>query len=282
MTDCCELLIAEHRRAEALLARLDTGLRQMVERGDPAWPALPEMQALYQTLASDLQRHYAIEEQALFPVLSQYRSMMLMEVEHEDLLVLQDAFAQHLSGLKPGEPNERAEPLLLLKKFQAYQDRLLAHIVEEERGIFPFANQTLEPEEKLKVLRLTHALVEATDPKVYDLVRLKAGFVLKKAKASASAPKPMAYDTLFEREHNVVQTLRLQAGQKQALHWAGQTQFILVLSGELRFETQGTMHEVGPGDTLEIDSRLFFALSALTEVLMLVVKVWPHPHYTKG
>lgn len=282
MTDCCELLIAEHRRAEEVMERLGALLHQMVATGDPTRPALPDIKAIYQTLAEDLQRHYALEEKALFPVLSQYRSMMLMEVEHEDLLVLQDAFAEHLMRVTQGEPEYLTDSRQLLAKFQAYKDRLFAHILEEERGIFPLASDRLEPEEKLKVLRLINDLVEMNDPKIYALTHPKPGFTMKKVKPSGAFRKPMEYETLFEREHNVVQTLRLQAGQQQALHWAGQTQFILVLSGELMFKTDGKTHILSPGDTLELDSRLLFALSALTEALMVVVKVWPHPHYTKG
>jgi hemerythrin-like domain-containing protein len=282
MSDCCELLIAEHRRAEALLGDLDALLRQMVASGNLTRPELPEIQGAYAVLAQALHRHYALEEKALFPMLSQYRTMMLMEVEHEDLLSLQDDFAKHLGRITQGEPEYLAESPLLLSRFEAYKKRLFAHIVEEERGIFPLANQCLEPEEKLKVLRLTQALVEADDPRLYDLVRKTPSFILQKAKPPEPSYKPMDYQTLFEQDHNLVQTLRLQAGQKQARHWAGQTQFILVLSGELAFESDGVVHNLGAGDTLTLDSRLLFSLAAVTEVLLLLFKVWPHPHYAKG
>jgi hemerythrin-like domain-containing protein/quercetin dioxygenase-like cupin family protein len=282
MNDCCELLIAEHRRAEELMGRLDVLLRQMVASGDPTRPQLPEIQTTYAALSEDLHRHYALEEKALFPILSQYRSMMLLQVEHEDLLTLQNEFAQHLARVTQGEPEYLADSPLLLKRFQAFKDRLFAHILEEERGIFPLANDRLESEEKFKVLRLTNALIEANDPRAYDLDRKTPSFTLEKAKPPTSSYKPMEYQTLFEQEHNIVQTVRLQAGQKQALHWAGQTQFMLVLSGELNFEANGNGHALGAGDTLTIDSRLRFALSAVTEALLIVFKVWPHPHYTKG
>jgi hemerythrin-like domain-containing protein len=290
MTDCCELLIAEHRRTETLLGDLETRLRQLggLHLGDtPNDSDWAEVQALYETLTRDLHRHYALEEKALFPVLSQYRTMMLMEVEHEDLLVLQQAFADHLAQLSVGQAERSADALdLLFQRFEAFRTRLLAHIVEEERGIFPLANERLEPEEKLKVLRLTNELVDAKNPSAYDLIRPEPGFILKKVNLSAPATRPMDYQTLFEREHNSIQTLRLQAGQQQAFHWAGQTQVLVVLQGELRFEAQCAdgkkTQMLGVGDTLTIDSRLLFSLSSVTEALLMLYKVWPHPHYTKS
>ena len=286
MTDCCELLIAEHRRAEGLLQRMEQLLRP--DRPDRALPEseLSELQSLYATLAADLRRHYAIEEKALFPVLSQYRTMMLMEAEHDDLLDLQHSFAQRLDLLLSGQVLLPDEEMSLVQRFDGFKTRLLAHIVEEERGIFPLANQRLEPEEKMKFLRLTNELIEAGDATHYDLMRPQPSFTLKRANLTSDAKRPMAYETLFEREHSTVQTLRLQAGQKQSLHWAGQTQVLVVFQGELRFEylqTEGVkVLSLGMGDALTVDSRLLFSLSAITDALLVVFKVWPHPHYAKS
>lgn len=285
MTDCCELLIAEHRRVEDLLQRLEQLLRPGLAEPNLPESRLLEANALYAAMAEDLQRHYAIEEKALFPVLSQYRTMILMEAEHDDLLGLQQAFAYQLA-LVSGETCQPEELLSLLQRFDAFKTRLLAHIVEEERGIFPLANERLEPEEKMKVLRLTNALVDAEDPSAYDLCRPEPGFTLKRANLSGQAQRPMEYETLFEREHHIIQTLRLQAGQKQAMHWAGQAQVMVVLLGELRFEclqAEGLQTvSLGMGDTLTLDSRLLFSLSASTDAVLMMFKVWPHPHYAKS
>ncbi|HWV46070.1 MAG TPA: hemerythrin domain-containing protein [Nitrospira sp.] len=294
-------MIAEHRRAEELVGRLDVLLNRLVSHWDPAGPELAEVQAVYAMLAQDLHRHYALEEKALFPVLSQYRTMMLMEVEHDDLLALQQAFEDQLERFPLGQTATQAQAQeqtvealeTLRQRFEAYKTRLLAHMVEEERGIFPLANERLEPEEKLKVLRLTNELNESKRPAAYDLIRPEPGFILKKANLSASSNKPMDYQTLFEREHSVIQTLRLHAGQKQAFHWAGQTQVMVVLLGELKFEarcgigqTDGNdeikAQALSVGDTVTLDSRLVFSLSAMTEALLMVFKLWPHPHYTKS
>jgi|GEM_PF-5321914 len=286
MTDCCELLIAEHRRVEDLLERLEQLLRPRLADADLSTSVLSEAQTLYRVLAADLHRHYAIEEKALFPVLSQYRTMMLMEAEHDDLLGLQHAFARQLERLILDETDQSDDRLNLFQQFEVFKTRLLAHVLEEERGIFPLANERLEPEEKMKVLRLTNALVEVDDPSAYDLFRPEPGFILKRANLSSHAQRPMEYETLFEREHHAIQTLRLQAGQKQAMHWSGQTQVMVVLLGELRFEcleAEGVKTlALSMGDTLTIDSRLLFSLSAVTDALLMVFKVWPRPHYAKS
>ncbi len=295
--NCCELLIEEHRRTEALLERLETLLLEMAAVESVELNRVLEAQALYQTLADDLQRHYALEEKALFPVLSQYRSMMLMAVEHEDLLQLQSEFAEGLMHFNPERLMAQVDMVSVVRRFQTFKARLQGHILEEERGVFPLANASLELEEKVKVLRLLTELVETTEPEAYQLVRPLPGYRIQRAQSSKTALEtypPMLYQTLFEQGHSQVQTLRLQAGQKQALHWAGQTQFILVLSGTLGFQVgtltggqtvaseEGITERLEPGDTLTLDSRLVYALSAETEVLMILVKVWPHPHYTKA
>lgn len=284
MPECCELLIAEHRRTEELVDRLEAMLKKAVspqvafgEAGEGNVPSWLSIRKLYGLLAQDLQRHFALEEQALFSVLNQYRTMMLMEVEHDDLLALQADFAAHLSGVTEHVPNNEA----VLTSFAAFRERLYAHMVEEERGIFPLAEAKLEPEEKLKVLRLYNELLERWQSDTLSLNRPAPGFQVSGSELFAPVDRPMAYQTLYEREHTSIQHIRLQAGQKQSPHWAGQHQCIIVLSGQVVFETATESHTLVSGDRVNADSRLVFSLAAIKDTQLLVFKVWPHPHYAK-
>lgn len=278
MTSCCDLLIAEHRQTEALLASLEVALtRACGPEGLDAtgWIALEKE---YRHLAEDLYRHFVLEERALFSLLSQYRTMMLMEVEHDDLLTLQghfeDPFALSRSNNKP-EAN-------LLSSFLAFKTRLLAHIVEEERGIFPLANACLEPEEQEKARRVYHGVQAAFQESPVLLHRELPCYQIRQTALFQTLEKPLTYETLYDREYTSVQHLQIKAGTSQKLHWVGQHQCLILISGEATLETPAEKIPLAPGQSVSIDSRLYFALHALTDTHLLAFKVWPHPHYTKA
>jgi hemerythrin-like domain-containing protein len=279
MVNCCELLIAEHRRTESILARLGGLLEDVIAEGSFHYQAWQAIRDVYEALAHDLRRHFAIEEQALFSVLSQYRTMMLMEVEHDDLLILQQAFEEQL-GLMRASVHGTDE---LMHRFFAFKSRLQAHIQEEEQGVFPLAEEVLEPEEKRKVVRLYTELLEAKQSAgTLTLQRPRPTYTVQTTDVFKGFSKPMIYQTLYDREHTTIQHMWIKAGQKQAMHWAGQHQCLLLISGEVAFETPEAIHMLKPGDMVKTDSRLIFAMSAVSDSHLLSFKVWPHPHYTKG
>jgi hemerythrin-like domain-containing protein len=278
MLNCCDLLIAEHRQTEALLAALETKVNLAVGVNGLDASGWHSLEADYMLFARDLNRHFLLEEMAVFALLSQYRSMMLMTVEHDDLLTLQHAFARELSQNRQAQ---KATDSLMLA-FNAFKIRLLAHIVEEERGIFPLANAKLEPEEQQKALRVYQALRQMDDFSLPSLPRTVPAYEMKSTRLFQPVEKPLAYESLYEREHASVQHLQMKAGMKQAPHWVGQHQCLVLISGEVALEFADEVTFMLPGQTVSIDSRLYFALRALTDAHLLVFKVWPHPHYVKG
>ncbi len=278
MITCCELLIAEHRRTEKLLAAVEAQLLALCERGgceEGQWLRLCET---YEALAHDLYRHFVLEERALFSLLSPYRTMMLMEVEHDDLLALQN----HFETLLKESLSSRQADMNVLKAFQDFQTRLKGHILEEERGVFPMAEQLLLPDEQVKAQRLYQEVSAAFDAGEVTLKRVEPTFQVQETGLSASMDRPLGYETLYSREHAEVQHVRIQAGARQNLHWVGPHQFVVVFSGAVELETQKGKFILKSGDTVTLDSRLYFAFHAITDAHLLVFKVWPHPHYTKN
>src|SRR5690348_12779816 len=116
VTTFYELLLADHRRTEALL----TQLAHCLQTGE----SLEAIQALFKTLSDELDCHFACEEHGLFPVLSLYKTMILMEVEHDDLLRSREGFQQCL--LASLEAQSYASDLL--STFQTFQEMLQRHI----------------------------------------------------------------------------------------------------------------------------------------------------------
>ena len=62
MVNCCELLIAEHRRTEEILGRLSTLLEDIFCTSAYSFQSWQSVRKLYDTLAQDLQQHFALEE----------------------------------------------------------------------------------------------------------------------------------------------------------------------------------------------------------------------------
>jgi hemerythrin-like domain-containing protein/mannose-6-phosphate isomerase-like protein (cupin superfamily) len=286
MANCCDFLIAEHRQTESGLRWLEERLAALsgaspvsassaFRAKEADWLSVAEF---YAGWASDLYRHFVLEEEALFSLVSQYRSMMLMTVEHDDLLTLQAAFE---GALTHSVSSGSAHPDLM-RHFQAFQTRLQAHIVEEERGIFPLAQACLLPEEHQLALRRYQEISEqATPGAALSLLRPEPAFQVIETAVFDAVEKPLSYETLYEREHASVQHIRLQAGMKQALHWVGPHQCLFLLSGTVTLETRQAQIPLSPGQCVTLDSQLYFALQAHTDAHLLNFRVWPHPHYTK-
>lgn len=282
MANCCDLLIAEHRQTES-------GLRWLQERleilNGASGAAVPEavdwltVAGFYEDWAAELYRHFVLEEEALFSLVSQYRSMMLMTVEHDDLWTLQTAFE---GALTHSVTSGSAHPDLM-RHFEAFQTRLQAHIIEEERGIFPLAQTCLLPEEQqLALRRYREILAEAEQGAALALSRPTPDFRVMDTDLSGAVEKPLSYETLYEREHASVQHIRLQAGMKQSLHWVGPHQCLFLLSGSVTLETRQAQISLSPGQCVTLDSQLYFALQAHTDTHLLNFRVWPHPHYIKA
>lgn len=270
MSTCSTLLVDDHLEHLRLLDRLTRLLE-----GPMDWEALAGTAS---KLQQALLAHFVLEEQCLFPVLNPYRSMMLMEVEHDDLLALQKAF---MAAVTLSLRQRQAVPNLV-ETFSALKERLLAHMREEEEGVFRLAETKLEPEEKDKVARLYaehQAAMAQGEPKLF---RPKPGYKFQQVDLFGPGGRAIAYQTLYEREQAIVQHVRLKAGQALTRHWHAQHVLLVMLSGQAEFSTEEETRSLEPGGVLEIDSRLPFALQALTNTTLLLFKVWPHPHYTKA
>lgn len=270
MTDCCQLMLTQHAQTRRLLEQLEGALSACVD-GD-------RIQSLYLALTADLELHFALEEQGLFETVSQYRSMMLMEVEHDDLLDLHRELGEALKGL-----SENTQALEEAKAgFNTFKERLLAHMYEEEAGIFPMVLRWLEPEEQQKVLRRFSELQARYQKERPRLRRPTPGYDIETTRLFQAVERPIRYDTLYEREHTQVQHLALQAEQTLSTHWAGQHQCIVLIAGKVLLETQGATETLTPGACVQLESQRRFSIKALDESHLLIFKVWPHPHFTKA
>lgn len=271
-TNFYQRLLADHRETEAALAQLEA----LLTAGHD-WEACI---TCFQQLYNDLARHFVCEEYGLFPVLSMYRPMILMEAEHDDLLARQAALQQEIAD---SAANHAASQGLMLA-FYAFNERLRAHIYEEESGIFPMAEAAFEPEEKALVARklaeLDTELRQQGDPRAW-LARPEPQYAVSQTGLSQVPKKPIAYEQLFEAEHVLVQHMALQAGKSLKPHWAGQHQCLVMISGEVLLTVREKTQPLTPGMQVTLASRTMFSLTAQTDSHLLAVKVWPRPYFLR-
>lgn len=271
----------DHRETERRLTQLANCLNQT------DWALrLPEQVA---QLEAQLASHYVLEEQALLTMLHPYRTMMLLEAEHDDLLIRQRDFTD--TARQEAQPDESEGPQQhppserLRTRFDAFQSQLRAHLYQEDHRIFPWAESVLSPEEKQTVLRRRAELEQAQHgdhpPRLIRPVPQWAVRATHLMATDTPSARPLQYETLYEREHSRVQHIRLRAGHGMNRHWSGQHQCIVVISGQVRLQCDDGEALLSPGDEAILDSRLYFSLHALSDTHLLSFQVWPHPHYTK-
>jgi hemerythrin-like domain-containing protein len=271
-TSCCERLMEDHRETEGILAQMQA----VLDAGD-----LARLKRLFQTLKEVLDLHFACEEHGLFPVLNQYRTMMLMEIEHDDLLTAESAFADALSdSLVAGNTTPE-----LISTFTHWSERLHAHILEEDRGIFTRADSMLEPEERLLVARkIDEVIARAKDDaaEIPALNRPTPTITQSDMTLTGAPAKPIAFDRRFDVDHASLSHIQLQAGQKLARHWAAEHQCLVLISGQAQFITDTESITLTPGQQLNIEPRFLFALEAEADTHILLFRVWPKPHFLRA
>jgi hemerythrin-like domain-containing protein len=139
----------EHLESLALLERVEAALakaRAAPAPGDAAWARL--MGELEANLANDIERHFAFEEEALFPLVGGDQDIaLLLAEEHEAIRALAKRI---MPLLRPGGTvlnwagfREMALELV---------ERQVSHIQKEEMSLLPVIEDALEAEQDAELL----------------------------------------------------------------------------------------------------------------------------------
>ena len=269
------VLLSDHRETEAQLARLNACLQSP----SPVSEAVLRFRSEWRHLSADLDCHFFCEEHAFFPVLSQYKTMMLMETEHDQLSSARRAVDAVLA-----QPEDYALEALI-QPYQAFQSALDAHIREEEQGVFPMASQLLEPEEKALVCRKlseaqAHWIAEDGKPAVTRPAAC-LDVSVENLFAQPTPNRPIRYDNVFEAEHAGLHRIWLAKGEALKTHWAGQHQFLVVITGSAQLHANETQYRLFSGNSVQLAPRQPFSLEALEDCNILLMKVWPRPYFIR-
>jgi quercetin dioxygenase-like cupin family protein/hemerythrin-like domain-containing protein len=265
----CESLSADHREMERLLADFGEALSGLQHLPDSHVNAqLHQALAVATQIEAEINAHFAYEEQVLFPAVSPYHPMVLMEVEHEDLVAQRDSLLAQLKA-----PQQNATTLAQLQADgQRFISEMLDHIGREDAGIFPACEQALSDAEKTQVIagiaQLRNLAKTAPLPSIY---RPEKTFQVVQADIQAPLTRPINALRLLTDPNVEVKHLTLQAGQSLAKHWSPKPLLIVCLQGQGTFLSNNQTVPLTPGSCVVLSPQLQHAVQATSDCHMLLI-----------
>ncbi len=141
MSQVSRMLDDEHRQHLALLGQLEAALAR---RGDPTLPGL--MQRFGEAMARDVERHFAFEEESLFPRLADAGDegiALLLGEEHAALREVAADLRAPVQAAAEGRLTEADWPQLKRDTLE-WVERQVAHIQKETMALLPLLDDLLD------------------------------------------------------------------------------------------------------------------------------------------
>lgn len=254
--EVCASLLREHRQMESLLAQLEQAL------GDLALDtpeSLEPLRSVMNRIEPEMNTHFACEEQALFPGVEPYHSMVLMEVEHEELIAMRDRLLQLV--------RQEEDALGAIGEVRELGSRfisdMLDHIGREDAGIFPTCEQSLSDQEKEAIMeKMDRIRAEAADTPSPSINRPERSFKSLTMDLDAPAPRPIFSERLTTDSEPEMKHLVLQAGASLPAHWSPKQVTLVCLKGTGTFTANGDTVALQPGSTIVMTPQLTHGLQA--------------------
>lgn len=269
----CESLIAEHRQMEGLLEVLEAHLRK---ENEDFQEDRQELTALMATIAREMDVHFACEEEALFPAVEPYHSMVLMEVEHEELMSLKSGIQEFLALEKMDSERMTAFKELGFR----FINELYDHIGREDAGIFPACERALSLEEKQQVIEgMEQIRKRAKEGVIPEFSRPRRTFETLRVSLSQPLERPVSIRLLDESKDMQIKELLIQAGQALGPHWSPKKHILVCLQGEgnlIAARQQSSLQDkaviqngikefFSEGSILKLDAQLLHVIEAKTD-----------------
>lgn len=268
MTQVSEPLLQDHRHMETLFEQF----LALLGKGPDAADGLVTLLA---TLKRRTDIHMACEERGLFPVLSKYHSMVLMEVEHEDLLRLGKETQAALDALKTDAGRWESFEEVARRFIREHRD----HFAREEAGIFPEAETDLDADEKDIVLAKIAEIREIADQgTLAPVTRPEKSFQEIAADMDTRPERAIHAQTLAEADGCVFKQITLRGGESLARHWTPKKALVWCLDGEAVWTDadpdstrSGEAVPLQRGKGVLLSPRLLHAVQAKTDSRLLLV-----------
>jgi quercetin dioxygenase-like cupin family protein/hemerythrin-like domain-containing protein len=250
---------------EVLLSRLEQALSGLNEQD---FNTVEPIRAVMADIVPEMNTHFACEEQALFPAVSPYHSMVLMEVEHEDLFALRNELMIFLA-----EPEPAPEAISGFRKTTGrFINEMLDHIGREDAGIFPTCEQALSDDEKQDVIEKMDAIrAQAQETPTPGISRPERSFQVFPVDLGSPAQRSVFSERLAEPGGLEIKHLVIRAGDAIPQHWSPKQGTLVCLKGEGTFKANGQEALLKSGVTIVMSPQLLHGVQASSDCHLLLI-----------
>lgn len=261
----CESLIREHRHMETLLDALNPSLNSLA---DGHAETLTELQTQMRRIEAEMNTHFACEEKVLFPAVSPYHPMVLMEVEHEELIAQRDGLLALLD-----QATVSSEECAQIREIgQRFISEMLDHIGREDAGIFPTCERALSDAEKSEVITgMERIRREAAVQPTPSISRPERTFEVMQAQLDRIIERPIFSERLLDSPVLEIKHLILQGGQALPAHWSPKQITLICLKGEGIFTANQQDVPLQPGACITLAPQLSHGIQAQTDCHLLLL-----------
>ena len=261
----CESLIREHRQMESVLAQLEQGLDNLT----PQTPGSVEaIRATMAQIVPEMNTHFACEEQVLFPAVSPYHPMVLMEAEHEELMALR----QELLDILAQNALTAEDTDTLQIRGKQFINEMLDHISREDSGIFPTCERALSLNEKQEVIEgMAQLRAKAKLAPTPVIQRPERTFEVLQIDLTSPAQRAVFSERLVDSNGLEVKHLVIQTGQSIPAHCSPKQGTLICLQGQGLFIANNQAIQLIPGATCVMSPQLTYSIQADTDCHLLLI-----------
>lgn len=249
---------------ETLLEKLNQALAGLQPN-----QSLDSVKAVMGDIEPEMNTHFACEEKVLFPAVTPYHPMVLMEAEHEELIALRDGILKLLASER-----QTSEEISQLQEIgHQFISDMLDHIGREDAGIFPTCERALSDDEKEAVIvGMDEVRKQALQSPTPSITRPERTCELYQADLSSELQREIMSRRLFEDETLEAKHITIQAGKSLAAHWTPKKSVLVCLQGEGTFRANDKEQPLTPGTIISLSPQLRHAVSAKTrcDILLLL------------
>ncbi len=265
--EACASLIREHREMEKMLEAFGQTLAGL-NPDAAANNNLASVRAAMAEITPEMNTHFACEEQVLFRIVSPYHPMVLMEVEHEELMAMREGILEllDLDALN-------AEQITQLQEIgNRFISEMYDHIGREDVGIFPTCERALSDDEKRDVIDgmdeiRRQAKTEATPTPVPP----EKTFEYHALDLTSAPQRAIMSQRLFENNGTEAKHITIRGGDALASHWSPKEGILICLQGEGVFTANEQEKPLTPGTVITMSPQLLHGITAKADCHLLLV-----------
>jgi quercetin dioxygenase-like cupin family protein len=199
--------------------------------------------------------------------------MVLMEVEHEELIALR---GELLTLLASGEQSSE-KTTQLQETGNRFISDMLDHIGREDAGIFPTCERSLSDDEKEAVIvGMEEVRQQALQTPTPSITRSERTFQAYQLALSTESQRDILSKRIFDDPTIEAKQITVQAGKSLAAHWTPKKAVLVCLFGEGTFTANEEEEPLVPGTIITMSPQLRHSIIAKTRCDILLI-LYPNP-----